>query len=269
MSGDSLGRTCCGIALAVVILLSYVAGAAATGSNGTALTASIDGQPLRESSETRPIVLDPRKPSTLHIEVSNDAESSVVGHQVRLVARSIGIKFFSYDYTLASDFVVDARATKAIDVPLDLGSLPGQVLGLLPGEVTLLDGAGATLASEELTIDARGSLKSLYGVVGLALGVITALTFLMAVIALARHRLSPHRMNRGLRFMVPGIGLGLTLVFTLSMLRVFVPQPGRCLRIVVVSALVLFALGFLTPRAPLFDDELPVDSAIRPAPNLP
>ena len=114
-----------------------------------------------------------------------------------------------------------------------------------------------------MVTDVHGSLVSVYGLFGLALLVLTILAFADVLLAIARHRMSPNRWRRGLRFLTPGIGLGLVLVFTLSALAVWVPSPGTWLVTVVVSAAVFFVLGYLspTPRATEEEDDEDLDES--------
>jgi hypothetical protein len=111
------------------------------------------------------------------------------------------------------------------------------------------------VASQDLVVDVRGSVRSVYAAFGLAVAAFTGVSLAGALLALARHRLSPHRWRRAVRFTWPGIGIGLLLVFTLSAFRVFVPLPHRWVPIVAVSTIVLFVLGYLTPTPDEPDDE--------------
>ena len=119
----------------------------------------------------------------------------------------------------------------------------------------LLDRERRVVGEQGGVLDVRGSLRSVYGIFGVSVAFLTVLSFLGALIGLARHRLPPNRWRRGLRFLTPGLGLGLLLNFTLSATRVFVPSPGRWLTIVVVAAAVCFGLGYVTPAPDAGDDD--------------
>jgi hypothetical protein len=112
------------------------------------------------------------------------------------------------------------------------------------------------LAQENGVTDVRGSLRSVYGLFGLGVAFLTALSFLGALVGLARHRLPQNRWRRGLRFLTPGLGLGLVINFTLSATRVFVPEIGRWLAITFTCAVLFFVLGYLTPTPDLVEDDL-------------
>ena len=49
-----------------------------------------------------------------------------------------------------------------------------------------------------------------------------------------------NRFRRGLYFLVPGLGVGLVLVFTLSVTRVFVPSASHWIPLVVISGVIFF-----------------------------
>ena len=85
--------------------------------------------------------------------------------------------------------------------------------------------------------------------------VLTILAIVDVLLAMARHRMPPNRWRRGLRLLVPGIGLGLVLVFTLSALAVWVPSPGTWLVTVVIFAAVFFVIGYLSPTPRATEDE--------------
>lgn len=209
------------------------------------LKASIDGRPVAGSTERRPIRLNPTQPAQLDLEISNGGSSEVTVRTVRLEGKVIGLEFFAYD--TAVGIRVSAGATESRTVTLDLVGLRSQATGLIPGAVKLLDPDRAVLAAESMFVDVRGSLKSVYGVFGLAIAGLTVLSFVLAAVGVARHSLSPNRWARGLRFLTPGIGLGLAIIFALSALRVFAPKPDRWAPIVAVCSVGMFVLGYLTP----------------------
>ncbi len=217
---------------------------------GAALVASIDGQRLSETTRAKPIVLEPQRRSELAFELRNEGTEPLLVHQVLLVGRVMAIRFFTYTYTLPA--VVQAGPGETVNaiVPLDLPGLRSQVVGLLPGEVTLFAPDGRTVISEDFVLDARGSLQSVYGLLGGFIGASSVFSFLTSAAAMARRRLSPHRWNRAFRFLLVGIGLGLSLVFGFSIVRAFVPQPDSCARVVLICAGILFVIGCLTPGPP-------------------
>ena len=248
-----------GFGLALVVS-GCMWGLGAARSAGPSVVTTINGQRLSESTATKPIVLEPQRKSELAFELTNDGTDPLVVHQILLVGRVMAIRFFTFTYTLPADVQANPGETATATVPLDMPGLRSQILGLLPGRVTLFSPDGAMITSEDFVMEAKGSLQSVYGVLGVAIGVTTIFGFFTSVLALARHRLSPHRWNRAFRFLLLGIGLGLSLVFAFSIERVFVPQPSSCARLILICSGVLFALGFLTPRPPIYSDDLEIPS---------
>jgi hypothetical protein len=64
---------------------------------------------------------------------------------------------------------------------------------------------------------------------------------------LVRHRLPQNRWLRGIRFLVPGFGVGLILTFTMAASGLSAPGPGHWLLLLVVPSAVGLAAGLLTP----------------------
>jgi hypothetical protein len=198
------------------------------------------------------------------LTVRNDTAASVEIATVRLAGQVMGLTFYAYDTSVS--FKVAPGAVATYRFALRLIGLEGQATGLIGSSISVLDAGQHPLASENLVVDVRGSLASVYGLFGLAVLVLTLLAFLGVLFGLARHRLPVNRFRRSLRFLVPGVGLGLFLGFTLSATRVFVPQPGRWVPLVIGSAAVLFGLGYLTPSPEQLDhEELEVVTGPEPA----
>lgn len=254
MMGSLRHAVAAGLTASVLLLAAVVAPMPASAQAGRVrVTATVDGAPIGSSTETRPIRLSPDDEATLAVDVTNGTGRPLDIRTIRLEGQVLGLTFFAYD--TAVGLVVAPGATGSRRFLLDLGGLDGQATGLIPGAVKLLDGDRRVVGEEGGVLDVRGSLGSVYGIFGVSVAFLTVLSFLGALIGLARHRLPPNRWRRGLRFLTPGLGLGLLLNFTLSATRVFVPTPGRWLTIVVVSAAVFFGLGYLTPAPDAGDDD--------------
>jgi hypothetical protein len=146
---------------------------------------------------------------------------------------------------------------------VDLYDLHGQASGYLPARVTLLGNNHEALDSSGLAVDVRGSALSLYGVFGITMALVTLVVLGMLLIGLARQQLPANRWNRSLRFLVPGVGIGITLTFTLSAFRVATPNPMLWLALIVGCGLVAFALGYLSPAPDTVeeDQDLPTPGA--------
>lgn len=218
------------------------------------ISVAIEDQPVTSSARVR---LPPDESTLVEIEIRNAGGAEALVRTIRLRGEVMGLTFFSYETSVG--FSVPAGSTQTRRFAVDLSSLRGQATGLIPSSVALLDGRKAVVASQSFVADVRGSAHSTYGMFGLVVAVFTAASFAAAALALARGRLPANRMRRALRFLVPGIGLGLTLVVTTSALRILVPRPSRWIPTVVICSVVLFAVGYLTP-APETGEAEPAES---------
>lgn len=237
----------------VGLVMAWMAAPPAAGAaDAVTMVATIDGRPASEATERRPIRLNPKRPATIDLRVTNAGSAAVEVATVRLQGQVMALTFFAYDTSVG--MTVRPGATETRTFVIDLVGLGGQATGLIQGSVALLDPERHALTSEPMVVDVRGSMRSVYGIFGLVLASLTVLGLAGALVALATHQLPDNRWRRGLRFLTPGLGFGLVVVFTLSALRVFVPRPGRWAPILLVSGAVLFALGYLTP-SPDDDDD--------------
>ena len=190
--------------------------------------------------------LDPDRPTSIELEVRNDGDETIQIRTVRLSGTALGLTFFAYDTSVALS--VPPHETAAQSFSLDLSDLSNQVTGLLPARIAILDADRAVLAESKGTADVQGSLVSVYGLFGIAVLLMTALSWGAALFALARQRLPANRWRRALRFLPGGVGAGLTAVITLSVLRLVAPSPIAEIPLVLAAAGVSFALGYLTPN---------------------
>jgi len=243
----------CVVAVALLVLARPAAGGSAVSLDGR-----VGQQPLSRSTGDHATRLDPKQLTTVVVRITNRGSAPIEARTVRLDGRVLGLTFFAYD--TAVRLAVAPGATETLSFPLDLTGLDGQATGLLPGSLQVLDAHRHVLASQHYVADVSGSLWSVYGLFGLALLVLTALSFGSLALALSRNRLPPNRWRRGLRFLTTGIGVGLVVTFFLSAVRLFVPAPGRWLLFAALFALVFFAVGYLTP-------EPDADDADDPAPE--
>jgi hypothetical protein len=243
-----IGRSRLGVVIAVLGFVAAlgIPGAAAAGSDSKLLVeATIDGHSLKDAGANSPIALHPTDSTVIRVVVNNSGTNPVEVRAVRLDARVLGLAFFSY--TTRVDLTVAPGATGTRTFDLDLADLDGQATGLLPAELSLLAPDRTVLTSEKGTVDVKGSLGSVYGVFGLAVAAITALLLLSLIGRLIRRKLPDNRWQRALRFAVPGLGLGLTVTFTLGVLRVVVPSLATSIGFLIGGLVVGFVLGYLTP----------------------
>ena len=125
--------------------------------------------------------------------------------------------------------------TKSLGFPISMSGVGSQATGLVVGTISLFGPNGSVVASQPLVSNVHGSLDSLYGLFGLAVLVLTASSLAMALLAMARHTLPQNRWLRGMRFLIPGFGIGLVLTFTLSAFGIFTAGPGHWLPLLIVD----------------------------------
>jgi hypothetical protein len=126
---------------------------------------------------------------------------------------------------------------------------------LIPATLSLLDSERQPLRTHDFAVDVQGSLRSVYGVFGLAVCASTVVLASVLVLQLASNRLPANRWNRATRFAVPGLGIGLTLTVTLSVLHLVTPSATAWVTLVVGSAGVAFLVGYLTPTPESVDTQ--------------
>ncbi|HEV7977394.1 hypothetical protein [Amycolatopsis sp.] len=225
-----------------MVLLGASPAVAAGSGEALKIAVTIDGQNIGDNT----VAVEPGEPVELAVTAINNGSSSIRVRSVRLSGVALALTFFSYDIMVPFDVPAGGRATRTLE--LDLAALNGQAIGLLPASVELLDSQRETLGSASTVTDVRGSIWSVYGVFGLAMLVLTVLAWAGALLALARHRLSPNRWRRALRFLPAGVGTGLVAVVTLSVLRLVPPEPVVEIPVVLGAAAIALLLGYLTPH---------------------
>lgn len=235
------------VATLIALLACAFIGTAAAGAQPGAVTmsAKINGQDVGATNTSHPLRLDPGKSVDVAIELTNHRTQAVDVRRVELAGKVVGLTFFNY--STAVQFTVQPGATDTLRYRLDLVGLDGQATGLIGGALTVVDSDGNAIASIPTVTDVRGSLLSVYGLFGIALVVLTALALLDAALAVARHRLSENRWQRGLRLLAPGVGIGLVLAFSASVARLWVPSIGLWLALAGLTAAVFFAAGYFSP----------------------
>lgn len=233
-------------AAAVLCLLAgLVAPPAFAVDEDLAVVATIDGRELRGADANRPVRLSAAKAARVKVSVTNRGDSEVLVRSVRIDGRVMGLTFFSYETRV--DMRVPAGGSDERTYDLDLLDLASQATGLLPARLALLDDQRQLLAAQRFSTDVDGSLRSLYGTFGLIVAAMTLALLAGVAFRLVTHRLPVNRWKRGVMFGTCGLGIGLTLTFSLSAVRVLSPDPSRWLTLVVVSGVILFVLGYITP----------------------
>jgi hypothetical protein len=225
---------------------------AGASSEGVVVIAHIGGHDVAQSSSSDPVNLNPNRVTTLRLSISNQTQHPITIETVRIQGSVLGLTFFAYQITV-NDFV-RAGGRQHDNLPINLTGLSGEAKGLMGGSVALIRPDGSTLASVPLVSNVEGSIWSIYGVFGLLIALLTLIGLLVSLILLGRGKLPRNRLVRSLRFGAPGLGLGFTIIFTLSATGVLSPAPDNEITILLVTTVVGLVAGYLTPT-PLLEDD--------------
>ncbi|HEV2309890.1 MAG TPA: hypothetical protein VGU73_05170, partial [Acidimicrobiia bacterium] len=217
-----------------------------------AFTAQLDGQRLDLSSSSDPIVIDPTRNSILTLDMQNLGSSPTIVRQVQIRGTAFGITLMSFDVTINARVAANGRVH--VLVPVEFVDLGRQADGLLPATIRLLDPTQGQLAAQNFTVDIQGSASSLMSIFTMVVAVATGLSIVFLVIAIGRRRLPRNRLQRGVRFAIAGIGVGITLTLFLSEVLLVTPKGQVWIPLLLVPAAAAFVLGFLSP-GPLADTD--------------
>jgi hypothetical protein len=253
-----------GVLLAALVLAAGLPSPVHAADHGIEFEATVGGRALSDVTENEPLAVRPEDDMPVHIKITNSGPAPVEVRSVRLIGEALGVPFFTYGTRI--DLPLQPGATDTRDFQLDVSDLSVNATGLLPGRIVLLDRDRKPLAEARFTVDVRGSLRSAYGIFSLLVALATLLLLGAALLRLALGRLPENRWYRAVRFAVPGIGLGLTLTFTLSALGRLVPDPTTWPWLVVSGGFIGLVAGYLTPtpRAQEADDEAEATGAREP-----
>ncbi|WP_245746548.1 hypothetical protein [Nocardia altamirensis] len=238
----------------LLLVLLWTAAQAGARPDGVDMAANIDGRDVANTSGQQPMRLEPGSTVQIAIELTNNTGAPLQIRQVELAGHVLGLSFFSY--STAVELTIAPGKSESLRYRLELRGLAGQATGLIGGELAVYGASGAAVAAIPMVTDVRGSLWSVYGLFGIALFVLTALAIADAAVAVARHRLSANRWQRGLRMLAPGLGIGLVFAFTASVARWWVPDTGLWLAFAGVAAAVSFLLGYASPTPEPDEDDL-------------
>lgn len=250
------------MAAACLCLVVMVGGADRVLAQGSSVKveAEIGGHPVSYRGVNNPIVLGDEREVDLEVRVTNHSDQDLAVRRVRLEGIALGVTFLAYD--TVAPVVVPAGGSEVVRIVLPLDELPEQAVGLIPAAVAIVDDDGRRVADQSFVIDVQGTLGSTFGTFGLVIAVFTAISLAVNGWLVARRRLPPNRLARGMRFAVSGAGVGLTLAFTFSAVRWLPPYQGMWQVLVGVPALAGFVLGFVSP-GPLAIEEDRIDRALR------
>lgn len=105
----------------------------------------INGVGLDEIDANDPLRLVPGDETVVAVTVNNATNDEVFVRNVRFDGVVLGLSFFTYSTRI--DLVVAPGDSAEREFVIDLGDLGGQVTGLVPGRLSLLDGDRSTVAT--------------------------------------------------------------------------------------------------------------------------
>ena len=258
------------VAVAMAVVFAGVAatwtGVGAAVGRDVELESRIDGRAVKGAGANDAIPLGKRPQVDLRLTITNSGKRAVAVNRVKLEGTALGVTFLAYDVVVP--VTVGAGQRRVVTVPLPLKDIKDQTVGLVPASISILGPTGAVLASQAFTVDVDGSMRSVFGTLGILIALFTILTMLLNLWLVIRRRLPPNRFFRGVRFAVPGAGIGLTICITLAATRVVAPYPSTWKLFVLVPAVAAFILGFISPGALAFKED-EVDVALRQRQTLP
>lgn len=228
-------------------------------------SASIDGRNVTTIERDDPLDLSPDSPAVVTVTVINTGQAPLEVRSVRLEGRVMGMVFFVYSTRV--DIQLQPGGRDERQYTLIFEDLDGAATGLIPASLILRDPDGTALAAEDFPVNVRGRLRSVFGTFGLAVAAITVVLVVGALRRLASGRLPLNRWRRATTLAAPGLGIGMTLTFTLSALRVLVPAPGAWVSLVAVGGALGFLAGYLspTPEQPAAGEEAAATEEAEPA----
>lgn len=238
-----------GVLLFGALLVAPAAPASAQ-ARSAVISVSINGSNVKDLAE--PLKLNASATQHFKVSVNNPTSADVHLTTVSFEGKVVGLPVFRCEGLVS--LVVPPGGAAEQEFEMDSNCLKDQATGLMPAKITVYDNNRVALDSWNLTLDIAGSLKSIYGLFGIALAALTVLSLLGGLISMARHRLSPNRWSRAMRFAIPGIGLGFTVVFALAAAGIAVPTATMWIPVVCTSFAVLGLFGYFSPRPDEPDD---------------
>jgi hypothetical protein len=228
----------------LAVLTAHCTEAVAAGP-GVSWSATVDGRDVGDYDSNHALQLSPQAEARIAVRVKNLGRTPLKVRFVLFEGRVLGLAFFSYTTRVdlqAAPGAIDERAFS-----IDLLNLDGQATGLIPARVVLLDPQGRAVGSRSLTVDVRGSLRSVYGTFALAVAAATLLLLASALWGLGTGRSHPNRWRRAMTFAGPGLGVGFVLTFTLSALRLLVASPTAWTLLILLGGITGFVAGYFSP----------------------
>jgi hypothetical protein len=210
--------------------------------------AAIDGRSIADAGPSSPLRLDPREESTLSLTMTNRSDRTVEVRRVRLEGELLSLNFLTYDVRALA--AVAPGETRTVQIPLDFFDLERQASGYLRAFVRVYDADDRRVSDDGFALDIRGDATSTMTMFAVGLFLVTALLIALNVRDLRRRTMPEQRFARGMRFLVPGLGLGLLLSVAFSILRIFPLPATSWAPLTLLPALAGFAIGYALVPGP-------------------
>jgi len=241
LSGRRVARAAAVLA-AACLLTGLAVAPASVDQPGVDLQAWIHGTSV---SSFEPVILSPDENVPITVQVTNHTGTPLPITSVRLFGRVVGLTLFSYPVTV--DLQVPPGSAESQSFAVDLSDLDRRAIGLIPATLQLLGPQPGTIVERSFPVEVQGSLASTYGVFGGVALLATLLLTVLLLVGLATGRLEDNRWGRAMEFLVPGIGLGLSLTIALSAVDAVEPSPGHALTLVTLTGIAAAFLGYVSP----------------------
>lgn len=228
------------------IVSSFLLAASASfAQEGPQVLVRLDGAAVNGSPS--PLRIDASEPVQLAVRVDNPTADPIVVSHVRLRVRALGITYLGARADI--DGSVPAGANRSFRAVLDVRGFGA--LGLLPASVEVMDARGALIATTRMTADVRGSILSGFGLLGIALMVITLLGLATLCTRVLQDRMPSDPATRARLYAAVGIGGGASIAFLGAVGRVVSMRAGTTVLLMIAGAAVLAAIGVGSSSEPL------------------
>ncbi|MER3396525.1 MAG: hypothetical protein C4319_07065 [Acidimicrobiia bacterium] len=236
------------VATGIIAIAPIAASPPATGQTSSEsaleIEAEIEGAKLAQGAET-PVKVVASEPTRIRIVATNKGSTPRELSGIRFEGKVIGIPVFRCD--VIAPILVPPGQSVERSFEIEPACLRDQATGLVPAWLTVNGPQQIPLRRWALVLDIKGSLKSIYGLSGLFIVVVTLFALASLLAALVRQKLPSNRFSRAMRFMTVGLGVGFSLVFVLASAAVMVPEAENWIPIVVIPAIVSTVAGYLSP----------------------
>lgn len=237
----------------LILVASVLTGCGASSdASSVDIEASIDELLIADATPSNPLPLDPREEATLTLIMTNTSGRSVDVHRVRVEGELLGLNFLTYDVRVR--LTIEPGEVREVSIPLDFFELERQANGYLRSFVRVYDEGGERVGGRAFALDIRGDATSMMVLFSVGLFLITGVTAALNVRDLRRGQLPDQRFARGIRFLIPGLGLGLMLSIAFSVLRIFPLPATGWVPLTLIPALAGFAVGYAVVPGPEPDE---------------